>query len=272
MVLQEDELTVNIVRAIGMTVFCALVMGALIGQAPDAWAGIGNHPLNTDEATVLRQGEWVVATGAVYVRQSNGDNEWSWVTDVEYGLMEQLEVDVEIPYLMVDRRDEGSAGDVDGFGDAAVRVEYSPVREQAWTPAISLAIGIKTQSAEEDNGLGSGEIDYTVTMLTSKTFDKTAVHANVGMTVVGDPPGEDFSDTVNYNLAIAYEANDAVTWVGEILGSTNQDRSAKTHPLELLVGGIYRVRDHVTVDFGIGAGLSSASPDLRLVSGATVEF
>lgn len=256
-----DRVSLSVVIAIGLI--------SLFGQVPRAFAGIENRPLNSDEATVLDKGQWVIATGLTFVRQPNNDNEWAWATDLEYGIFDWLEINLDIPYQVTDVH---GGTDLNGLGDVIVSLEWNPVRERDRYPAISFAANLKNQNANEDRGLGSGELDYTATILASKNFGSTSVLVNVGMTLIGDPPGTDFSNTVNYSAALAYEFKDNVTYVGELVAQTNADRSAETDPLELLVGAIYRVRDGVFMDGGIGTGLSPASPDLRVVSGITVEF
>jgi hypothetical protein len=246
---------------------------ALIVVLPSSlFAGIENRPLNSDEATVLPRGQFVVATGASFVRQPNNDNQWNWVTDLEAGVFDWLELDVELPYTILDRHIETEQPDLNGWGDVAVQLEGSLLKERAYLPGMSMAFQTKTQSANEDRGLGSGETDYTVTALASKTFGHTSAHLNLGLTVVGDPPETDSRNTFNYNVALEHSLSERLLLVGELFGRTNQDRSAETDPLECLMGVVYSLNKQVVLDAGIGMGVSPASPDLRLTTGLTVAF
>ena len=60
--------------------------------------------------------------------------------------------------------------------------------------------------------------------------------------------------------------------VGEIYGQTNQDRTAKSDPLDTLVGFVYNFTGHISIDFGIGIGLINASSDTRVTAGMTYRF
>ena len=249
---------------------CAVLVSLYVLAVPaEASAGIGNRPLSTDEATILDHGEWSVATGWSFVRQPNNQNEWTWATDLEYGLGGLLEASVELPYQIIDQT---TASNLDGWGDVALRLEVNPVKEHGRAPAVSLAAQLKTHSANEDRGLGIGKVDYTMTALASKTFGKTSFHVNVGMTVVGDPPGTDQSDSVSYNFAVEHALTEQLMLAAEVYGQTNTDRDAETHPWETLAGLVYQFAEHLAVDLGIGMGLSQASPDLRLASGVTLTF
>ena len=240
--------------------------------SPLVFAGIENRPLNSDEATILDKGVFVIATGETFLKQPNRDKEWDWVTDLEYGVFNNLEFDLEIPRGAINYKDNTDQKDVNGLGDITTWLEYTFFKEKEIIPAMSFAFSIKTQSGSKRKGLGSGENNYQFTWLVSKNVGSFCAIVNSGYTIVGEPPDTDYRDTFSCNAALEYMLNKKIMLVSEIYGQTNQDKSADKDPLDILGGFVYTLNDHIAIDFGIGAGLANASPDLRVTNGMTYAF
>lgn len=250
--------------------FIALVMNfVLIGYV---FAGIENRPLNTDEATVLDKGKFVIATGATFLRQHNSDKEFDWVTDFEYGILNNLEFDVEVPYKVLYFKDNNDQKDINGLGDVATWLEFAYLKEKEILPGASVAFSVKTHTGNNRKNLGTGKNNYQFVLLFTKNINKLCTSVNFGYTIVGKPADLAWKNTLSYNLALEYTLNDKFLLVWEIYGQTNQDKEANRDPLDTLAGMVYTFNDHLAVDFGIGAGLTTASPDLRVTSGVTYSF
>ncbi len=224
-----------------------------------AFALMENRPTNTSAPALLKQGHFQFATGGVFLRQPNRDKEWDWVSDLEYGVFDWLEYDLEIPRV--------SLKNADGLGDVAMTWAINPIKESEYIPIVSLAFTMKTQSGDQDRGLGTGKNDYTALMLLSKQMDNWTLIMNLGYKVVGKPPGENLRDTFSSNFSVAYEIAEKISLVGEIYGETNPDINAVRDPWNMLGGAIYKINDSLTMDFGVGTGFNSESPSLRITSG-----
>jgi len=251
-------------------IFCSLLIGHFI-IVKCAFAGIENRPLNTSEATLLEKGKFSAASGAEFLRQPNYDKELNWPTDFECGIYDNLEFDIEIPCRYINFKD-GETKDSNGLGDVAIWLGFNPIKETDMCPVMSAALSIKTQSGNWKNGSGTGGTDYQILLLLSKTFGALSALVNLGYTVVGDSPDTSYRDTFSYNFALKYAIVKDWTIVGEIYGQTNPNKDEVRDPWDMLGGFIYNVTDCFAIDFGIGAGLTNASPDLRMTAGITYTF
>ena len=251
-------------------IFCLLLISHFV-IVKSAFAGIENRPLNTSEAKILEKGKFSVASGAEFLRQPDYNKELNWSTDFECGIYDNLELDVEIPYRYINFKDNEKK-ESNGLGDIGVWLGFNPIKETDICPVISAALSIKTQSGNWKNELGTGGTDYQILLLLSKTFGSVSALVNLGYSVVGDSPEKSYRDTFSYNFALKYAIVKNWTIVGEIYGQTNSDKDAARDPWDMLGGFIYDVTDRIAIDFGIGTGLTSASPDLRMTAGITYNF
>lgn len=233
------------------------------------YAGIEDRPLDTDDAYTLDKGEFAISTGTVFTTDKHGDKEIDINTDLGYGITDRFEITADFPYVFTDPH---NARNREGIGDIAVRLEYMFLEERGNIPAMSLDTTIKFESGDEDKGLGSGDTDYTFFLQLSKSFDPITVHFNFGYTLVGEHDDEILDNVFGYNFAAEYELMDRLTLVGEFLGETNSDPHAEDDPMEFLVGAMYDINSNFTLDAGLGAGLTDASPDVKVTAGITFGF
>jgi len=233
------------------------------------YAGVENRPINTDDAYTLDKGEFTAALGAVFTKADNDDEETDLTIDLGYGITDRLEVTADIPIAFTNPKDGSTE---EGLSDISIRPEFLLIKEEEHHPAVSFAANFKTESGKKDKGLGSGETDYSLSLQFSKDFSPFVYHFNIGFTFIGEAPGENLDDVLFYNLAFEYNVNDRLDLTGELIGETNSDPSANDEPFEFLLGFIYSSSDKIALDFGIGAGLTDASPDIRITSGLTFEL
>jgi len=152
---------------------------------------------------------------------SEGDYEGERSTDILYGglrlayltpelaftpsLYDWLELQLTVSALQVDgpavvRRSSTGAGRPDtersgGFGDLLLRGSYGfqLARRGAW-PYVELAGQLKIPTADEDEGLGTGEVDGTVELTVSQSWKGFSPFASGARRFVGDPPGLNLDD------------------------------------------------------------------------------
>lgn len=235
-------------------------------------AGIENRPLNSDEATVLRMGQIVIATGGSFLKQLNKDKEYGWVTDLEYGILKSLELDLEVPHKSLipedSTQEKGS-----GLGDISTWLEWQTSKEEGYFPTSSFAFTWKSKSGNQNKNLGSGENSYTFTSLISKNLNELlSAHINFGYTYIDRLTGSTYRNSWNYNGVLEYQMTSKWMAVGEIYGQFVQIPIIDAQPLDGLVGVIATLSDSVAMDVGIGAGLTNASPDFRSTVGIAYSF
>ena len=83
----------------------------------------------------------------------------------------------------------GFTGVRSGVGDVVVSATWVYYPEIGLMPVAELTGKIKFGSADENQGLGTGETDFTMQLDLSKRFGRVTPFAAVGYKVIGNPPG-----------------------------------------------------------------------------------
>jgi len=148
--------------------------------------------------------------------------------DVVYGLWDDLDVGVEIPFVYLlggfldhtveevhdilsvsnfhrdlrrenelsyfIRRDGRTWFFVDlptsGLGDILLHGKYSFVNEGPKIPSASLRLGVKFPTGDEERGMGSGEFDLGYGLVLEKHWGKWAFYLDLNHLLLGDPDGD----------------------------------------------------------------------------------
>ena len=228
---------------------------------------VAARPLSTDDAGTVEKGDLEAELGFEYADDT--DDEYNFSATVKYGLGERWDIGVEITYLYIDKESED---DDNGMGDYVFCSKYRFVDESEDFPALALGFSLKTNTGDEDEGLGSGELDYALNIILTKALDKIIGHVNLGYTYVGAPEEENHDDVFSYAIALEYPVNDSLNFVGELTGETNFEGDFDNHPFAGLIGFNYTFLENITFDLGVGWGISEASPDYLITTGLTLAF
>ncbi len=124
-----------------------------------------------------------------------------------------------IPYIRID----GSAatviegengpvlsGDADGLGDVLAGLSYLLFPPRDWLPFLELGTRIKFPTANEDEGLGTGEFDYARFAEVSRVFGRVTPFLSVGYRFLGEPSGFDLNDVWLASLGSVYTLSESV--------------------------------------------------------------
>jgi hypothetical protein len=174
------------------------------------------------------------------------------------------------PYLRIDGGEgviEGPDGPVlvgegvtDGIGDIVFRAAYTVYPWTAWMPWIDLIGRIKLPSADEDDGLGTGEFDYTVETELTQTFAAFTPFASVGYRFQGDPSGVDLRNVWLASVGAMYEITEA--WAAGLFLDYRESTTAfSDEQLELVPFVGVEIGDHWKASLYAVAGLTDGSAD-----------
>jgi hypothetical protein len=150
-----------------------------------------------------------------------------------------------------------------GLGDVIASLSYTLYPPRESLPILELTGRIKLPTADEDDGLGTGETDYTLQADLSKRFGPVSGYATLGYRFLGDPSGVDLDDGFLASLGFGYRYSPRIN-----LGLAFDFREASTDDSddarELVPYTSLRVSDRLTLgSYGV-VGLSDSSPDLAL--------
>ncbi len=163
-----------------------------------------------------------------------------------YGITDRFEASFAPEYLMI-RQDE--VEDTDGFGDILVNLKTTLLRENK-APGIGLLLFGKVPTADEEEGLGTGEPDYGIKALLSKSVGSAGLHANFGFIKKGDPDYVDFDDQFMYGLGLNLPLESDLQFIVELLGET-AFRDDYEEPLDFTVGARYTMSNGLTLGGGV---------------------
>jgi hypothetical protein len=227
------------------------------------------RPFITEDAGVAGKGVVQLEASWDYLNWKGGDVDNAFLLVPVYGVTERLEVSLEIPYLL-HNPDTGSH--VDGIGDVNAVGKYLIFEEKDMCPAFALKGAIKTNSGSLSKGLGTGDLDYNLVAVASKSLGQFTLHAMFGYTFVGDNGDSNIQDMYLYGFAADYAMTEAFHLVSEIAGNRNPDRTAANDPIIGLIGAYYKISEKVTVDGGMRFGFNDAAPQFNSTLGVTLTF
>jgi hypothetical protein len=108
-------------------------------------------------------------------------------------------------------RVRGSSNDrrtASGLGDMVLSATYTAHYDRASTLGMDLTGKVKLATADEDEGLGTGEHDYALLADFYKTFDRVTGFGGVGYHILGDAPGVPLENVWSATLGASYQLNE----------------------------------------------------------------
>lgn len=177
--------------------------------------------------------EFSLATGFEY---SSGDYGAAFDTDILYVPLtakyenELFQFRVTVPYIRIEGPGAvlgGADGGVvvgpggpgvtteSGLGDIilAATLNLYPDRDSP-LPYVELTGKVKLPTADEDDGLGTGETDYTIQADIFKSFGPFTPFGTVGYRFRGDPPGFELNNSLLLSAGGVFKANDHFSFGG----------------------------------------------------------
>ena len=249
---------------------------ALIGLPAAATVSFAARPLIIDDAAPLECGQCKIEGGGWYEKDASC-HDWLWPLGLGYGLVPSLEANLGLggtfqQQLDIDENGAECVNSASGMGDVVASVKWQFLEESGWIPSQAVVPAVKFPTASKDNGLGSGEMDYDLTWIASKSLsDKWGAHVNFGYAFIGKPADKDAGDVIHYGVSIDCSVADPLQWVGEIyaekelLGGTD-------HIVMFNTGLRWTVMDGLVLDAAAGSSISRAGPDLIATAGFTWTF
>ena len=229
----------------------------------------------TERGPTLDHGVSRFDVGVESARLSSQTTRYTLMTELTYGLLNNLNFKVQAPYFFV----SGPGGTQSLVGDVTLRPKILFVKGREANP-LSLAgeVVVKFPSCDESGAVRpvpacTGEADLGFMGIATKEFLPLTVHFNLGYTFVGNAPGRAYDNVLSYALAFEYDTIlPAIAVVAELAGETNRDPRDAGDPLTVLLGVVYRVNRRVSLDSSLVTGLTSPSPDYAALLGASYTF
>jgi outer membrane putative beta-barrel porin/alpha-amylase len=228
----------------------ALLAGFLLAQA--------GRPLVTDDADPVARGRVEVEAG---LELETATQSYSVTAPFAFGvgLTDWVEIAIKPSALYVDDQD-ASPRRVGGVGDlvleAKARLPFRPLDLD-----LALVPSLKIPTADEDRGLGTGEVDGGAVFVITKAFTEAQkLHFNVGYTVTGKTPEVKRQDVLFIGLAgettIPGVTEERLQFVAEVFGTTKEEEDGRGD-IQGRVGLRYLAVEDLVLDAAIGRSFTS---------------
>lgn len=163
------------------------------------------------------------------------------------------------------RRLEGPGENPEGFGDLHLGGRYRFRDDEGRRPSAALQAHIKLPTADEDEGLGSGEVDVALAGILTWHRDQSLWTAFYQMQSLGEPDGADMSHDAG--LLAAFLPRHRLGGFAEI--GANLVPEEDLDQIFATFGATYNPGNQLVWDIAVLVGLSEESPDWLVSFGFT---
>jgi hypothetical protein len=243
-------------------------------QRRSAFTAVAREPRSTSD----ERSEWSLSTGFESSRGKFNDSDRTEVTFVPVTLRYQRgpwTAGVTVPYILISgpgdivggldsslvvAREANGRTTERGLGDVVAMVAYAIDPPREWLPFVELSARVKFPTADEDERLGTGELDYRVQVDLAKSFGRITPFAAIGYRVLGDPSGGDLDDGYLGSVGASYRFGGGWS-AGVAFDAEEASTAGVDSSRELVTFGSYRWSRSLTLGtYGV-FGFSDSSPD-----------
>jgi hypothetical protein len=236
--------------------FCALVFACLASPA------FACRPLTTDDCPVIDQGKFQIESGSSTYSYNSVDT-ISLMNTFTYGVTPNAQIAVDVPYTQI----TGAGNKLSGLSDVNIKTKIQVVVADDHLFGVSVLLGSKLNNGDDNQGLGTGQIDLFANSIITRATNFGAIHLNLGYTSLGQPSNSPRLSQLNYGVAMEYNLPAGSKLLSEISGAAIQNADG---PLQFTLGINKNLADQFVLDGGAIFGLSPASPNKIYALGLTV--
>lgn len=244
----------------------------LLACALNASPVLAAHPLITEDTATQGQGRFQLELTAEFAADTERGiktRSAEYATVLTYGLRDNLDVLVTLPYARLRTEADGSATSVSGVSDAGLDAKWR-FYERA-DLSVALKTGLSSPSGDETEGLGAGYWNYSINLVTSYASEPWGYHLHLGYWRNRNALGE-LRQIHHASVALTYQASDAWRLVGDLGNDTSPDRSYEEDRVFLTLGAILSLRENFDLDLGLRRALSAPETDTTLLFGMAWRF
>ena len=226
-----------------------------------------DRPDVTNGTHIVDIGLLQMEVGVLWNQTGRGEGNTSTPTTFRLGLTDWLEVrfggDGFVSSI-------DPSGNESGFGNVQLGAKIRLWADPGGIPVLSILPSVNLPTASSNKGLGSGQSDFTVALLTGTDFlTRGHVDVNYGAGLIGSGPGlRRFSQHL-LSASASAEIPGPVTPYFEYFWISRQDpRGTVVSAID--AGAIYVINPRFAIDGGAQWGLSRAAPSLSVFAGLSV--
>jgi hypothetical protein len=198
---------------------------------------------------------------------------------VNFGLPLGLELDIDAPYITIDRA--SVARDSHGVGDTNLGVKWNirDVSPDSRKPGFAVSFYTEFPTGDARQELGSGLTDYWLNFIAElPVTERTRFNVNLGILFAGNTStgvvgiATTRGQVYVGGLSMQHDLSTRLSVGGEVFGGISDTSGLDRTQLQAMLGAQYTIHDGVTLCLGVTAGTYTASPRLGAVIGIAVDF
>jgi len=255
---------------------------------PRSYPPIGNTGVfSVFSAKTLKKGQVAIglaldlAEGIGPYDDDHHPDQKSLAFQLGYGLTERFDIGLDLPFTWwyPDREEYGQTRTgfhEQGLDDLGIGLRYRLLDEKESAPAIALMAAGTFPTGDVDKGLSSGGLDLDTKVILSKRLGPVNTHLNLGY-FWPSTKEFDLKSGPTYGAGMDFSASSQVLLLAELVGNRNifpEGLHPKTDkdPLEAKAGLRFISDTGFIANFGIGVGLTDATPGYRVLAGITYTY
>ncbi len=214
---------------------------------------IAGPPLITDDPYTPRDGGWEINLALTYEQLDTQRTYNIPQLDANYGLGDRVQLNVAVPFLIVD---DENAGPIGGIGDTAVGAKWRFLDQDK--VGFGLATFPKIVFNSPTQSVGRGLVDegstFILPLQIGRTFEHFDVFADLGWQFV-----QHADDTVYAGLAGGWHVNDKLLLLAEFHVDCDADLRRPSPIIQL--GLAQTINEHLNLLFATGRSLRGGDDD-----------
>lgn len=256
-------------RRAALGLLLALVPAIAGAQAPPAPGDDiqPDRPDVTNGTHIVDVGLLQVEMGGVYTHTAAAENGLGSPFTARVGLTDWLEARLGTDGVLTNV-DHGAVAT--GIGNVQAGVKLRLWADPGGVPVLSILPSVNLPTASAAKGLGSGDADYTIALLTGRDFGRRAhLDVNYGIGAIGAGSGLPHfaqhlaSASASYVLTPRWNPYAEVFWF-------SREAPAGGPVTSFDAGAIYEVTPRLAIDGGLQGGLSGPAPAFAAFGGISV--
>jgi len=234
--------------------------------------GFPGHPLITDDTGTQGKGGLQVEVNGMLGHDRDGvvtQKAREAGTMLSYGLFDNADVVLGIPYQHISTKDRGGSQRHRGISDLSLELKWRFYEGNG----LSLAFkpGMTLPTGNDKKGLGTGRPTYGPTFIVTKEVAPWAFHFNLGYRRNENRLLERM-DLWHTSLASEFEVLEGIRLVSNVGMERNTDKTSNTHPAFIIGGVIYSPTKSLDLNLGVQFGLSKTETDYTIHPGIVFTF
>ena len=240
-----------------------------VTKAPPSALSDPDRPDVTNGTHIVAPGLVQVEFGGLYSRDAPGQGTANSPFTVRIGVSRWFEARVGADGLL-----SQSTGDLrtTGFGDVQLGAKLRLWSDPGGAPVLSILPTISLPTANTSDALVSGDVDYTVALLTGTDIGSRGhVDVNYGIGAIGAGHGLPHFSQHLLSASVSAAVTDRWNPYGEVFwfSRTDPDGDAET---SFDTGVIYELGAHYAIDGGVQVGIGGPAANFAVFAGVSVVF